>query len=397
MRLFKSFQTLLPCVILHFATASALDKVDGVAAVIGDSVILNSEVDAYSLMRLNNAGQKTDSTELPKARKRFLNELIDGKILIVHAAKDTNIVVKEAEVEAAMNNQVQMILQQNGISLATLEQELKTKYGMNLSKFKAQMRTQIQEQLIRQKVQQLYVSSSVQITRKDVESFYSLYRDSLPLMGESVQLSKLTLRLSPTDSTRQAAYSKISGIKQRLDNGEDFAKLAKQYSDDPSSDSGGDLGFIKKGTLGELIFEEKAFSLNPGQTSDIFESRLGYHIISMVDRKDQMVHIRQIFVQVNPSAKMVQKITDKLDSIRTHCAAKPDFVAAVKQLSDRQSGQRRRTVKMGWVNPCMKCPKPSVAVSRQSARRALSAKPVRDGATLYALSRRRSANRRRNR
>jgi peptidyl-prolyl cis-trans isomerase SurA len=384
MKLRKSIQALGTCVLMNFAVSFAFDKVDGVAAVVGDSVILTSELDAYVLMRLNAAGQKIDSTEIPKARKQFLAELIDGKILIVHAAKDTNIVVKEAEIEQALNNQVQMILQQNGISLATLEQELKTKYGMNLSKFKTQMRTQIQEQLIRQKVQQLYVSSAMQTNRKDVETFYSLYKDSLPQMGESVLLSKLTMRLSPTDSMRQIAYAKISGLKQRLDNGEDFSKLAKQYSDDPSSDSGGDLGFIKKGTLGELTFEQKAFSLNPGQTSDVFESRLGFHIISVVDRKDQMVRVKQIFVKVTPPDEFVKKITDRLDSIRTHCMDQRDFIAAVKQFSaDDQSKVAHG--RMGWLS-LYELPE-LIRTAVDSLKAGEVSKPVREGVncTLYRV------------
>ncbi len=367
---------------LYVAVSLASDKIDGIAAVVGDSVILISEIDAYSLMRLNNSAQKTDSAELPKVRKQYLDELIDGKILIVHAAKDTNIVVKEAEVDQALNNQVQMILQQNNISLAALEQELKTKYNMGLLKFKAQMRTQIQEQLIRQKVQQLYVSSSLQINRKDVDAFYAAYKDSLPQMGESVLLYKLTVRLSPSDSMRQSAFAKITEIKRRLDNGEDFAKLAKQYSDDPSSENGGDLGFIKKGTLGELVFEEKAFALNPGQTSDIFESRLGFHIVSVIDKKDQMVHVRQIFVKVTPPEEYVQKMLGRLDSIKTHCATLQDFVAAVTSMStDNQS--KVNDGRMGWL-ALYELPE-SIRTVVDSLKPGEASKPVRDGndCTLY--------------
>ena len=367
---------------LYVAVSLASDKIDGIAAVVGDSVILISEIDAYSLMRLNNSAQKTDSAELPKVRKQYLDELIDGKILIVHAAKDTNIVVKEAEVDQALNNQVQMILQQNNISLAALEQELKTKYNMGLLKFKAQMRTQIQEQLIRQKVQQLYVSSSLQISRKDVDAFYAAYKDSLPQMGESVLLYKLTVRLSPSDSMRQSAFAKITEIKRRLDNGEDFAKLAKQYSDDPSSENGGDLGFIKKGTLSELIFEEKSFVLNPGQTSDIFESRLGFHIVSVIDKKDQMVHARQIFVKVTPPEEYVQKMLGRLDSIKTHCATLQDFVAAVTSMStDNQS--KVNDGRMGWL-ALYELPE-SIRTVVDSLKPGEASKPVRDGndCTLY--------------
>lgn len=322
------------------------DKVDGIAAVIGDSIILVSEVDAYTLVRLSNLGQKPDSAVVPKMRKQFLQELIDGKILIVHAAKDTNIVVKESEIEQAQINQIHMILQQNSISLPVLEQELKDKYAMNLAKFKIQMRTQIQEQLIRQKIQQLYVSS-IPPNRKDVQAFYDAYKDSLPPMGESVLLSKITIHVSPSDSVRQIAYAKISGIKRRLNNGEDFASVAKHYSDDPNAENGGDLGFIKKGTLNELNFEEKAFSLNPGQISDIFESRLGFHIITAIEKKDQMVHVRQIFVKVAPPEDVLQKTFTRLDSVKANCKTRADFIAAVKQWStDNQS--KALNGQMGW-------------------------------------------------
>ena len=331
-----------------FAFSSfAEQRVDGIAAVVGDSVILLSEIDAYSLMRLSTAEKKPDSEELLSARRHFLDELIDGKILVVHAAHDTNIVLKESEIEQTQNSQIRMILQQNNIALPTLEEELKTKYGMTLAKFKAQMYTQIREQLIRQKVQQLYVSG-IQVSRKDVQAFYETYHDSLPLMGESVLISKLAIHIAPSDSMRQTAYAKIAGIKQRLDNGEDFTALAKQYSDGPNAENGGDLGFVKKGTLSELSFEERAFALNPGQTSDIFQTRLGFHIISVIAKKEQMVHVRQIFVRVTPPEEVIQKIMTRLDSIKTHCTGKQDFVAAVRQWStDDQS--RGNDGLMGWV------------------------------------------------
>jgi peptidyl-prolyl cis-trans isomerase SurA len=339
--------TAVAFVLFFISTSFPMNKADGIAAVIGDSVILLSEVDAYTLVRLNSMGQKPDSAMVPKMRRQFLNELIDGKILIVHAAKDTNIVIKESELEQAQNNQVQTILQQNSISLPTLEQELKEKYGMSLAKFKAQMRMQIQEQLVRQKVQQLYVSS-IPPNRKDVETFYDTYKDSLPQMGESVLLSKMSIHVSTSDSIRQAAYRKITGIKQRLDNGEDFMALAKQFSDDPNASNGGDLGFIKKGTLSELKFEEKAFSLGPGQISDIFESRLGFHIITVVEKKDQSVHVRQIFVKVMPPEELLQKTSARLDSIKTHCKNRQEFIAAVKLLStDNQS--KANNGRVGWV------------------------------------------------
>jgi len=345
--LLKSFSLILLCALgTGVFAGSSLKQVDGVAAIIGDSVILNSEVDAYTVSRLNSAGKSSDSVDLPKYRKLFLNDLINGKILIVHAAKDTNIKVSESDIDLAQNNQIQMILKQNNITLAGLEQELNTRYGMTLAKFKAQMRSQAQEQLIRQSVQRQYVSA-VQVSRQDVETFYNTYKDSLPRMGESVLLSKIIMTVTQSDSVRQAAYAKISDIKKRLDKGEDFAEVAKKYSEDPNAQNGGDLGFIQKGTLTEIKFEQRAFQLSPGQVSDIFESRMGFHIIRVTEKKDQSVHVYQIFVRVAPSESQIQRVIGTLDSVKAHCTSSQDFITAVKKLST-DNLSRTNNGRAGW-------------------------------------------------
>ena len=153
-------------------------------------------------------------------------------------------------------------------------------------------------------------------------------------MGESVLLSKLSLKISPSENIRQKAFEKIKSIKLRLDNGADFSEIAKQFSDGPEALEGGDLGFIAKGTLNELVFEENAFNLSPGQISEPFETRLGFHIINVIERRDQKVHIRQIFIKVEPSQEMVSLKTHLIDSIRFSCKTKNDFIFAVKKFSE---------------------------------------------------------------
>lgn len=358
-------------------TSQAIEKLDGIAAVVGDSIILNSELDAYVMMRstAGGAGAAPDSASLPKLRKQYLQELVDGKVLIVHAAKDTTIIVTNDEVEQALNSHIQQILSQNHITTDVLENELKEKYGMGLSKFRAQLRTQFREQLVKQKVQQQYVTA-VQVSRNDVEEFFRQYKDSLPSIGESVLLYKLAMQLKPADSIRQIAFAKIMSIKHRLDNGEDFAALAKQYSEDPSAENGGDLGFISKGTLNELRFEETVFSLNIGQVSDVFESRLGFHIAMVVAKKDQNVHVRQIFVAVSPPKAATDRVNALLDSIRTHAAALSDFTDAVKKFStDNQT--KAKGGKMGWV-PVYSLPDP-VRAAIDSLQPGQMSIPLRDG------------------
>jgi peptidyl-prolyl cis-trans isomerase SurA len=370
-------------VFLAGAASFAADRLDGIAAVVGDSAILLSELDAYIMARQSSAGEKPDTTGFKRLRKQYLGDLIDGKVLIVHAAKDSLIVVKETEVDQAVSGHIAQILAQNSMTMDVLERELRDKYGMGVTKFRAQLRGQVQEQLIKQKVSQLYVGQ-IAATKNDVLAFYRDYKDSLPTIGESVLLSKLSVKLTPPDSLRQAAYARITGIKRRIDKGENFGAVAKQFSEDPSAADSGDLGFIAKGTLSELKFEEAAFSLGVGQTSDVFETRLGFHIVTVVAKKDQMVHVRQIFVQVTPPEAAVGRTMARLDSVKAAAHSSDDFSSAVRLLStDRES--KAHGGRMGWV-PLFSLPEALRAVLDSLPAGGISS-PLRDGneITLYRL------------
>lgn len=311
----------------------SFEKIDGIAAVIDDEVILLSELNAYVSLRMSSLGVTPDKIDKKKFQKTCLNELIDGKVLLVHGKKDSMISITNEEVDQATNNHISMLLQQNNLTLDSLETELKRQQGITLAKFKSDARKVIREQLLKQKVQQSYLYSN-KVTKKDVKQFFNEYKDSLPKMGESVLLSKLSLKISPSEDIRQKAFEEIMSIKQRLDNGADFEELAKKYSDGPEAAEGGHLGFIAKGTLSELVFEEKAFNLPVGQISEPFETRLGFHIVNVLEKRDQKVKIRQIFIKVEPPKEEIERITVKIDSIKNSCKTEKQFKDAVKKFSD---------------------------------------------------------------
>lgn len=330
------------------STAFTQDRLDGVVAVIGNEIILQSELDAYSLLRMEGMGIKKDSSDIYQLRKNFLNELIDGKVLLAYAKKDSTINVTEPEVDQMLNNHISMLLKQNNLTLDQLDAELQRQQGLTLSKFKSQARKAIKEQLYKQKIQQSYLSF-IKVNRKDVESFYKQYVDSLPKAGESVLLSRISMKVASSNSKRQAAYEKIRKVKQKLDKGEDFAELAKKHSESPEAAQGGDLGFVAKGSLSELVFEEKAFNLAQGQISEPFETRLGFHIINVLDKNDQKVHIRQIFVKIEPDEQQIKHVNSTLDSLRVNCNTKDDFSKAVQKFSsDLESKNRNGSI--GWIS-----------------------------------------------
>ena len=328
-----------------FFTHAQDNRLDGIAAIIGDEIILKSELDAYTMLRLNDFNNK-DSLNLSDFRNKFLNELIDGKVLLVYAKNDSMISVKDQEVDKALENHINMLLQQNNLTLDSLESEIRRQQGVSLTKFKTEARKAIREQLYKQKLHQSYLYD-IKITRKDIEHFFNEYKDSLPDVGESVSLSKLSLELKPTESILQDAYKKINSIKNKLDNGESFEELAKKHSEGPEASIGGDLGFIEKGSLNELTFEEKAFKLSPGKVSEPFRTRLGFHIIKVVEKTDQKVHIHQIFIEIKPSEKDVNAVYATLDSIASACKSKKDFENAVDKYSVDKSTKSKKGY-LGW-------------------------------------------------
>lgn len=328
----------------------SLEKIDGIAAVVGDSAILYSELEAYIHLKISQMGTEPDSLEMNIIRNQSLDELVDGKVLLVNAEKDTNISLGNYEVEMELNDRINMILRQNNISIDAFDEMLQSQQGITLIKFKTELRKQIRNELIKQKVQQLYVIPE-QVTKKDVETFFRIYKDSLPVAGKSVLLSMIRVDCKASDSIRQVAFSKISAIKERLDKGEDFSSLAKQYSEGPNAAYGGDLGFISKGTLTELTFEEKAFSIDVGDISEPFETRLGFHIITVLAKKEQMVHIQQIFIQVKPPEEVVYRAVSLLDSVKKDSRTKEDFIKAVKLFSvDDVSKSRNGQLKWQLVS-----------------------------------------------
>ncbi len=333
-------------VFLFLTTIRAAEKLDGIIAVVGDSAILSSELNAYMFLKINQLGLKPDSLEINMLRYKLLDELIEGKVLLVHAEKDTNISVYADEIEGELGSRIDYILRQNRISIKEFEALLEKEQGISLVKFKKEIRQQIRQELLKQKVQQFYISSN-KINRSDVESFFNEYQDSLPALGKSIHLSKITIHLTPSDEVRQKAYTKITSLKEMLDNGDDFTKIARLHSEGPNAANGGDLGYIAKGTLNELNFEEKIFSLKPGETSDPFESRLGFHIVNILDRKDQKVQVRQLFVRITPPEKEVQNTLALFDSLKTPCASKDCFIKAVQTYST-DDASKARNGQMKW-------------------------------------------------
>ena len=132
---------------------------------------------------------------------------------------------------------------------------------------------------------------------------------------EEIYLSQLVVYPKVDESERQRITKKLKGFRKRVQNGEDFSFLASLYSEDPgSSKVGGDLGFVKKGKLVPK-FESVAFRLQEGELSNVVETKFGFHLIQMVERRGQEFNVRHILLKPKISSRSIENAKSKLDSI----------------------------------------------------------------------------------
>ena len=126
-------------------------------------------------------------------------------------------------------------------------------------------------------------------------------------------------------------------IKEKVDAGEDFAELAKTYSEDPSTSiRGGDLGFIKRGDL-VTEFESVAFNLEPGEISDIVETQFGFHLIKMIEKRGEKIHTSHILIHLQPTEDDESRVIEELEALRQKSHDGENFEALAIANSDDEN------------------------------------------------------------
>ena len=150
----------------------------------------------------------------------------------------------------------------------------------------AQLRADARIDMMIDRMMEGELSTTVAATETEAREFYDKNPEKFK-QADAVRASHILVLADEKadDATKKKARAKIDGILTRVRAGEDFAKLAKENSDDGSKDQGGDLGFFQRGSM-VPPFEEAAFALKPGQVSDVVTTQFGYHIIKVMERKD---------------------------------------------------------------------------------------------------------------
>jgi peptidyl-prolyl cis-trans isomerase SurA len=302
--------------------------VDKVIAVIADQIVLQSELE-NAIIQYARSGQTIEANS-----KCVIFEDLMFKKLLLNQAELDSVEVSEDQIQSDIARRIEYFVQQIGS-----EEKLVEFYGKSIPEIKDEFHDLIKEQMLTQQMQGS-ITAGVDISPKEVKAFFNdIPKDSLPFINSEVVVEHIVV--DPIISAEEKALTrkKIEDIRTRVLKGEDFGTLAFLYSQDPgSAKKNGELGFMERGALVKE-FAAVAFTIQPGQVSEIFETQFGFHIVQLIERRGQQANVRHILIKPQVGQVDLLNAKTKLDSIRKQILEVDSirFEATAAQTSDDKS------------------------------------------------------------
>ena len=286
-------------------------KIDGVAVVIGDNIVLNSDIEKFK----KELEQRMEG-DLTISDCEILEEIMTQK-LIAHMAIIDSVDVSEAEINEEVDRNISYFTQQLGSM-----DKVVAMYGFNDEEdLKKELYGIQKEQLLIRK-ESASITENIDVTPEEVRTYFKNLEvdNNLPEFSTEIELAQIVKTMKPSEEEIDRIIVKLTDIKKEVDEGFSFRLKAIIHSDDPAVSGNGpgsggkytitrQSGFIKE-------FKEVAFSLDEGQVSDPFKSGFGYHII-MVDKiKGQERDVSHVLITPEISPSEMKAAEDELKKVR---------------------------------------------------------------------------------
>jgi len=258
----------------------------GVAAVVNGRPIQYSELDKQFEFQFSSSGEKPSDDQRTIQKLELLRSMIDNEIMLQRAEK-LGLMAVDADVEAKFNELKAPYTQEE------FQKQMQAR-KMSVEDLKAQLRRDLSIQKLINKE----ITSHISITDKDVADFYAANKASFNLQEPQVHLAQIMTTPTPDPNVRnlkndkaqndEQARKKILMLEARAKQGEDFAMLAQNFSEDPNSAAnGGDIGFIGESSLERANPELRklVMSMQPGQISGVIKTQEGYRILKLISKE----------------------------------------------------------------------------------------------------------------
>ena len=281
------------------------DLVDGIAVVVGDEIILESDIEEQA-----NYAKQQGATVADKCE--FVESIINNKLLIYEAKRDTLIENRSAAIKENAAQKYNQILGQFPDEKTMLSAyKFRTSYEMKNAIEKIDADNYYGQMKFGR------ITEKADVTPNEVTDFFNTYRYQLPQVKNEVSLSQIIIYPKLTDAHKNEIIARLNKIKQDILAGESFESQARIYSDDPGSAANG--GLYTNIAKGKMVkpFEAAALNLQEGELSEPVESEFGYHLIQLVKKSGKMYDARHILLKAEPNADEIATARKELDSIRT--------------------------------------------------------------------------------
>lgn len=302
-------------------------KIDGVVAVVGDFVILDSDIGKQFLELEQSGASIKDIT-----RCQLFGKLLEDKLYMHHAIQDS-LEVNDIEIRSNVDQQINAFSRQIGSMDKLLEfykketeQELKDEmFELNKN---GRMIGLMQQKII----------EDIDVTPEEIRQFFnSIPKDERPIFGTELKVAQIVVIPKTTEAEKQKVINRLKEFKADIiENGASFTTKAVLYSDDvPSRKNGGKYTLNRKRPQMVKEFRAVAFALQEGEISDPFESEFGYHIILLEKIRGQEYDVRHILLRPKVTLQDINEAKEKLELTRKRIVdGEISFADAAREVSD---------------------------------------------------------------
>ena len=296
------FFSFIPCYSQKESPGVVLDKI---ISKIDDYIVLKSELESTYLDVLSRGQRLSGNTKCA-----VLKNLITNKLLVAKAEIDS-VMVEDSEVNQELDSRMNIIINQVGS-----EEEIENYYNKTISEFKNELFDDIKQQLVANKMRR-EILSDISVSPEEVRRFFNnIPKDSIPYFSTQVQVSQIVKIISVGDDQKEKAKLKLIDIRNKLISGENFEILATLNSEDfESAKRGGRIGFVGRGVL-QPEYEEASLKLNPGEISMPIETKFGFHLIELIEKRGNMYDTRHILIKPKISDNDIINGKKEMDSLK---------------------------------------------------------------------------------
>ena len=320
-------------------TALNFTPLDAIVAVVGDGILLESEVEAQAFaLKAQLAQQGKSANELNALQRcNLLNELLFQKLLVHHAKLDS-LEVSDGEIMDEIDRRLAYYIRMFG-SVEAFEAE----YGQSVSEWKAEFEDPVREQLLAGRMQG-QINQQVRATPAEVQQlFSSTPTDSLPLIPEALRYRELMMQPSITEAQKAGVRNSLDSIRTQVSTGQlSMTMAASRHSEDPGSKYKG--GCYEDIPRGQFLpeFEAAVFDTPIGDLSPVFETDYGFHFLRTVDRRGQVFSACHVLMSAQIDPVSLEKMGASFDKLMQSLRANEiSFSDAVLQNSTRESSRNQ--------------------------------------------------------